>query len=174
MGQSYIATPNLCHDSAHLLHHPLLNHCIGDSCSTLLSDLRYPDGPANQLRKTVVPVNLYKRTKQKGKRKQIPFQSVHQWQPYEWISDVGHTMKDLDEKQSRSAQKIDTRGWPACVVSYWCINYIQESCPNTSHTICRFSSQRERAELRLIIGLSPSVSEIQAKTFNVGGLGTQL
>lgn len=136
--------------------------------------LKVPWRSCKSITKNSRAVNLYKRTKQKGKRKQIPFQSVHQSQPYEWISDVGHTMKDLDEKQSRSAQKIDTRGWPACVVSYWCINYIQESCPNTSHTICRFSSQRERAELRLIIGLSPSVSEIQAKTFNVGGLGTQL
>lgn len=97
-------------------------------------------------------------------------QSVNQSQRYEWVSDVGRTMKDLDEKQSRSAQMIDTRGWPVCVVSYWCINYIQESCPNMSHTICRFSSQQERAGLRLIIGLSPSISEIQAKTLKMGRL----
>lgn len=117
-----------------------------------------------------------KRQNEKEKEKQITVQSVHQSQRYEWVSDVGRTMKDLDEKQPRSAQMIDTRGWPVCVVSYWCINYIQESCPNTSHTICRFSSQqeRERAGLRLIMGLSPSLSEIQAKTFNVGGWGTQL
>lgn len=66
-------------------------------------------------------------------------------------------------KAVRGAHMIDARGWPVCVLSYWCINYIEESCPNMSCTICRLSSQREQAGLRLIIGLSYSSQVFQCR-----------
>lgn len=88
------------------------------------------------------------------------FQSLHQPQ---WICDVRHAMKDSVEKQSGSAHMIDARGWPVSVLSYWCINYIRESCPNKSPAICKLSSQREQAGLRLIIGLSHSSEVFQCR-----------
>lgn len=165
--------PSVCDMTGSLLHHRV-THCWIIALEIRVLLFNVISGIPGSKEKP--QLTCIKRKNKKEKEKQITVQSVHQSQHYKCISDVGRTMKDLDEKQSRSAQMIDTRGWPVCVVSYWCINYIQESCPNTSHTIYRFSSQqeRERAGLRLIIGLSPNISEIQAKTLNVGGWGTQL
>lgn len=141
-----------------LLHHHV-THCwiIALNILVLLSNLSL--GTLTDLQKSKEKEPRQQacvKRQEKRKRKatglmRTTFQSLHQSQ---WISDVSHAMKDSDEKQSQSAQMIDARGWPVRVASYWCINYIQESCPNMSRTICRLSSQREQAGLRLIIGLS--------------------